>query len=150
MFYPTSGGQQHDTGLLIIKGEEYKVVNVEKVGKCILHILDRPVGDDVAAGIQVCGKLDEERRSILRNHHSATHIVFAACRNVLGPHVWQAGAKKTVDQAHLDITHFNSLTKIQEQQIENYANQIILQNKPIHKYVVNKAEAEKEFGFRLY
>lgn len=73
------------------------MVNVEKVGKCILHILNRPVKDEVAAGIKVTGKLDEERRSILRNHHSATHIVFASCRNVLGPHVWQAGAKKTVD-----------------------------------------------------
>ncbi len=52
-----------------------------------------------------------ERRNILRNHHTATHIVFAACRKVLGPHVWQNGAKKTVESAHLDITHYSSLTK---------------------------------------
>lgn len=46
-------------------------------------------------------------------HHTATHIVFAACRRTLGPHVWQHGAKKTIKQAHLDITHFSSLTKEQ-------------------------------------
>lgn len=90
------------------------------------------------------------RRVILRNHHSATHIVFASARQVLGPHVWQAGAKKTLEGAHLDITHFNSLTKQQEQDIENTANQIVLSNKAIGKYMVDKAEAEKQFGFRLY
>lgn len=150
MFYPTSGGQQHDTGILIINHQTYHVLNVEKVGKCILHILDRPIDDNTQIGTQIQGTIDEERRSILRNHHSATHIVFAACRGVLGPHVWQAGAKKTVEQAHLDITHFNSLTKEQEIAIENSANQIVLSNKEIKKYVVDKAEAEKEFGFRLY
>lgn len=60
------------------------------------------------------GVLDMDRRVTLRNHHSATHIVFASCTHVLGPHVWQAGAKKTIEGAHLDITHFNSLTKEQE------------------------------------
>jgi alanyl-tRNA synthetase len=50
--------------------------------------------------------------------------VFAACRNILGPHIWQAGAKKTIDQAHLDITHYKSLTKEEENAIENYANRL--------------------------
>lgn len=91
-----------------------------------------------------------ERRTILRNHHTATHIVFAACRRVLGPHVWQNGAKKTVENAHLDITHFQSLTKEQEQEIENEANKIILSAKSISKGFMNKSEAEKTYGFRLY
>ena len=76
--------------------------------------------------------------------------MFASCRNVLGPHVWQAGAKKTLDQAHLDITHFTSLTKEEEVQIENFANSLILKNYPIKKYLLDKAEAEKQFGFKLY
>lgn len=57
------------------------------------------------------GFVDEERRSILRSFHTGTHIVYAAARRVLGPHVWQHGAKKTIDHAHIDITHYSSLTK---------------------------------------
>jgi alanyl-tRNA synthetase len=51
--------------------------------------------------------------------------VFASCRKVLGPHVWQNGAKKTTEVAHLDITHYQSLTKEEERAIENQANRII-------------------------
>jgi len=69
--------------------------------------------------------------------------VFAACRNILGPHIWQAGAKKTTDQAHLDITHYKSLTKEEENAIENYANRLINGCHSITKGFMDKAEAEK-------
>ncbi len=65
-------------------------MNIEKVGKCVLHILEKPLpGDDMSVyvGKKVSCKIDEQRRKILRNHHTGTHIIFAACRNVLGPHV---------------------------------------------------------------
>lgn len=154
MFYPTSGGQQHDIGTITLPGDpEYNVVNVEKVGKCVLHILDRPLDNPDNShyiGKEVSCTIDRQRREQLRNNHTGTHIVFAACRETLGPHVWQNGAKKTVDQAHLDITHYMSLTKEQELEIENKANQIILSAKKINKFMVDKAEAEKEYGFRLY
>jgi len=94
--------------------------------------------------------VDKARRHQLRNHHTATHIIFASCRKVLGPHVWQHGAKKTVEQAHLDITHYTSLTKEEEMQIENTANQIVLSEKKLIKGWMGKGEAEKEYGFRLY
>lgn len=50
----------------------------------------------------------------LRTFHTGTHVVFAACRKVLGPHIWQNGAKKTTQNAHLDITHFTSISKEEE------------------------------------
>ena len=101
-FYPTSGGQQHDTGTIVIESETYNVVNVEKVGKVILHILDRPLAKDNSEliGLTVQCSLDQARREQLRNHHTGTHVMFAACKQVLGPHVWQHGAKKTIHQAH--------------------------------------------------
>lgn len=152
-FYPTSGGQQHDTGTLCIDDELYHVVNVEKVGKVSLHTLDRSLpkpGNSYYIGRNVTGQVDEARRKQLRNHHTATHILFAACRKVLGPHVWQNGAKKTVEQAHLDITHYGNLTRSQEIEIENAVNQIILEGKNISKSYIEKAQAEQEYGFRLY
>jgi alanyl-tRNA synthetase len=117
-FYPTSGGQQHDIGTLQIDGETYQVVNVEKVGKCSLHILDRELPDHKSfIGKTVKGTVDLARRFQLMSHHTGTHIVFAACRRVLGPHVWQSGAKKTIEQAHLDITHYKSLSYEEEVRI---------------------------------
>lgn len=81
-FYPTSGGQQHDTGTITIDGELYNVVDAEKVGQCVLHILDREVSKptDELIGKPVELTVDEARRNQLRNHHTATHIIFAACR----------------------------------------------------------------------
>lgn len=152
-FYPNSGGQATDVGVLTIDGESYNVLTCEKVGKCVLHILDKPLpNSDIShyIGKGAHGSIDQSRRKQLRNHHTATHIVFAACRRVLGPHIWQAGAKKTVEQAHLDITHYTSLTREQEQAIENEANKIVLQGKSIKKGYMDKKEAELEYGFRLY
>ena len=151
-FYPTSGGQIHDCGVMTISDVDYNVVDVEKVGKSVLHILDVPLDNDKESyiGQTVKCQIDPERRNQLRSNHTGTHIVFAACRKVLGPHVWQNGAKKTLDMAHLDITHYKSLTKAQELEIENTANRIICGSSNINKSMMDKTEAEKEYGFSLY
>lgn len=151
-FYPTSGGQQHDSGSITILGKHYDIVDAEKVGKCVLHILDREVenSDDEIIGSEVSCSLDEARRNQLRNHHTATHIVFAAARQVLGPHVWQQGAKKTPQQAHLDITHFAYVDKAELLQIQDAANRIVMAGRKITKSLMEKSEAEKEYGFSLY
>ena len=86
----------------------------------------------------------------MRNHHTGTHIIFASCRKVLGPHVWQNGAKKTTQQASLDITHYSSLTREQEMDIQNTANRIIMEGIAINKSIMEKSEAEKAYGFSLY
>ena len=148
-FYPTSGGQQHDRGTLTIKEQTYDVINVTKVGKCVLHTLDKELPDDIE-NEKVKGKVDEKRRLQLKSHHTTAHIIFAACRRVLGPHIWQAGAKKTIKQGHLDITHYSSLSKEEEQKIEEEANRIVMQGNTIHKTLENKDEAELQHGFTLY
>ena len=120
-FYPTSGGQMHDTGSLEIEGAgKFAVIDVIKVGKVVMHIIDGEIPDEMdIAGAAVKGQVDQARRTQLMAHHTGTHVVFASCRRVLGPHISQAGAKKTTDQAHLDITHYKSLTKEEEAAIEN-------------------------------
>ena len=90
-FYPTSGGQQNDVGTLKIDGIDnvLKVVDCLKVGKCVLHNVDQELPADFEAiGKTVEGVVDAERRAQLQAHHTGTHIIFASCRNVLGPHVW--------------------------------------------------------------
>lgn len=119
-FYPTSGGQQNDTGFIFLEGEKYEVLNVEKVGKCSLHFLDREIKGDVKnlVGKSCKGQIDLEKRYQLMCHHTGTHVVFSACRKILGKHIWQNGAKKTVDQAHLDITHYRALTE--DEKVNNF------------------------------
>lgn len=151
-FYPTSGGQQHDDGTITIDGETYNIVDAEKVGQCVLHILDRELTkpNDELIGKEVELTIDEARRNQLRNHHTATHIVFAACRQVLGPHVWQHGAKKTIHQAHLDVTHYAFIDKVELLKIQDAANKIVMAGKQINKSLMEKADAERKYGFSLY
>ncbi len=110
-FYPNSGGQINDIGFMEFGGENYEVVNVEKVGRCFLHYLNKEVNPEKVIGLSVVGKINEDRRSTLRAFHTGTHIVYAAARRILGPHIWQSGAKKTMQYAHLDITHYASISK---------------------------------------
>jgi alanyl-tRNA synthetase len=151
-FYPTSGGQEHDVGTLVINKETFQVVNVLKVGPCVLHFLDRPLSSDLEShkGVAVSGTVDSDRRDKLRNNHTATHIVYAACRHVLGPHVWQNGAKKNVESAHLDITHYQSLTQDQVLAIQAQANRTVRNCRQITKGFMPKDEAERKYGFHLY
>jgi alanyl-tRNA synthetase len=87
--YPTSGGQQHDTAVVTVEGVEgeFNVIDAVKVGKVVLHTLDKPLEGDFK-GKRVNVKVDSNRRRQLQAHHTGTHIVFASCRKVLGPHVW--------------------------------------------------------------
>mmetsp|Transcript_13638 Transcript_13638/g.18871 ORF Transcript_13638/g.18871 Transcript_13638/m.18871 type:complete len:510 (+) Transcript_13638:8968-10497(+) len=151
-FYPLAGGQDHDIGKLTIQGKTYDVVNVQKVGKCVLHFLSEGLPEDPHKyeGQVTVGKVDRDRRLQLRNHHTGTHIVFAAAKRVLGPHVWQHGAKKTTKYAHIDITHYKSLSFEDELAIENEANRIVQSCTDIHKYGMPKEDAEKKYGFALY
>ncbi|KAH3764451.1 alanine--tRNA ligase [Pelomyxa schiedti] len=149
-FYPNAGGQDNDLGTLTIGDVTYNVVYVEKVSKAILHTLDKPLPKGEWVGTKAVGTVQSERRYQLRNHHTATHIIYQSARRVLGPHVWQHGAKKTVEEAHLDITHYNSLTPEQELEIENTANRAIRANYTITKVMWPKEKAEQTYGFKLY
>jgi alanyl-tRNA synthetase len=150
-FYPTSGGQDHDTGALIIDGKEHKVVDCIRVGPCVLHQIEPPFKTrDQVMGKTVDGYVDASRRDQLRIHHTATHIIYATCRKVLGPHVWQNGARKKVSEAHLDITHYSALTFEQMMQIEQEANKVIRAGKAITKNTQQKDVAEQRYGFHLY
>lgn len=70
-------------------------MNCEKVGHCVTHLLDRELPLELSENTLVSGSIDTEHRNQLKAHHTATHIVFSACRRILGPHVWQHGANKT-------------------------------------------------------
>ncbi len=142
-FYPTSGGQQHDTGAI----NGFKVLNVLKQGNHIIHEIET---NDLKEGDLVDGKIDKDRRTQLTIHHTATHIINGSAKRILGNHIWQAGASKSVKKARLDITHFDSLSETELQQIEDTANSIVKDNLEIKKQLMPRKDAEEKFGFVLY
>ena len=144
LFYPTSGGQMHDKGT--INGLE--VADVFKQGAVIVHVLREDAL--FKEGEEVEGILDFDRRKQLAQHHSAAHIVNAAAKRVLGNHINQAGAKKTEEKAHLDITHYQSITQDEQQAIEDQANKIVEEKLPIYKTFMPRRKAEDKYGMRLY
>ncbi|NMC07910.1 MAG: alanine--tRNA ligase, partial [Candidatus Lokiarchaeota archaeon] len=142
--YPTSGGQLHDVGT--INGQKF--VDAFKDGGIIIHKM--AAEPSFKAGDVVTITVDKASRSQLSQHHTATHVVNAAARIVLGSHVNQAGAKKTLEKAHLDITHYDSLTKDQERLIENEANRIVKENIPITAGFMPRGQAEQRYGMWIY
>ncbi|MHA1801210.1 MAG: alanine--tRNA ligase [Candidatus Heimdallarchaeaceae archaeon] len=148
MFYPTGGGQIHDTGIIQFEDKKYYVIDVVKNGSAILHKLKEKC--ELKKGISVTGEIDAKRRMAIMRHHTAVHVVNHAAQEVLGKHIWQAGADKTEKKARLDITHYQSVSNEELQEIESIANRIIFEKREISKLDLDRDEAEKEFGFRIY
>ncbi|MDH5754790.1 MAG: alanine--tRNA ligase-related protein, partial [Candidatus Bathyarchaeota archaeon] len=147
-FYPEGGGQPADTGYLIFDGNKVEVVDVQKVGKVIVHKVKSAVIPK--EGIVVRGVIDWDRRYSLMKNHTATHIVNGTARRVLGQHVWQFGTQKGVGRSRLDISHYRRLTLEEIHKIETLANKVISQNIPVETSWMSRGEAEKLYGFRLY
>jgi alanyl-tRNA synthetase len=143
-FYPTGGGQVSDRGHL----GDVEVVDVARTGPWVVHRLDRPA--PWSPGDRVRGRLDRARRLQLMQHHTATHLLNGALREVLGPHVWQAGAYKGPESARIDITHYKPLSRDELRRVERRVNEVVRQDLPVKSYFEARSEAERRFGFTLY
>jgi len=143
LFYPTSGGQICDSGTI----GNCPVRDVFLQGSIIVHDVEN-ISFDV--NDQIIAKIDLDSRKSVMRMHTATHIINEAARRVLGSHVWQSGAHKTPNRARLDITHYESLTLQQEQQIELTANRIVIENRNVLTDELTRDEAEQRYGQRIY
>jgi alanyl-tRNA synthetase len=143
-FYPEGGGQESDYGT--IGGR--RVTYVEKAGKVIVHSIDGAAG--IKAGDVVECALDDRRRTQLMQHHTATHIVNASAREVLGPHVWQAGAHKSEESSRLDVTHYKAVSHDELKRIGDMANTLVSEAHPVEIAWMRRNEAEEKYGMRLY
>jgi len=144
LFYPDSGGQAPDHGTL----NGIEVEDVEKYEGVIYHYVKKP--REFKKGAKVIGKIDMYRREQLKKHHTAAHLLNAAARSLLGKHIWQAGARKDEDKAHLDITHYRRVTHEELRKMEFLVNKSIQKNLPVQITELPRDEAEKKYGFILY
>ncbi|MEQ8524473.1 alanine--tRNA ligase [Gracilimonas sp.] len=129
-FYAESGGQVADTGL-ITNGDEYiKVLDVKKSNGQFIHYVDK-LPEDLSG--TWTASIDLDRRIEIQKHHSATHLVHAALRGILGDHVAQKGS--LVDENHLrfDFSHFEAMTDEQLDEVEQLVNEKIQENIPLQE-----------------
>ncbi|MEJ2278137.1 MAG: alanine--tRNA ligase-related protein [Candidatus Lokiarchaeota archaeon] len=135
--YPTSGGQLHDIGTI----NDQKFIEVFKQRNHIIHVLENT--PKFREGDTVSIKVDFNWRKQLSQHHTATHIVNAAAREILGSHINQAGARKTHETSHLDITHYEQLSDSQLAEIGKRANEIVKMGIDLNLLFMPRSEAEK-------
>jgi alanyl-tRNA synthetase len=147
LFYPEGGGQPADTGTLVGAESMVRIDDVIKVGEVVLH---HTSGGVLQRGDRVKGIVDEERRYSLMRHHTATHILLHAAKEVLGVHIHQSGAQKGSESSRLDIRHFKHITPEELRRIETVANRMIMADQPVDITIENRTRAEQQYGFSLY
>jgi len=147
LFYPEGGGQPADTGTLIGSESMAQVDGVVKVGEVILHHI---AGGVFRRGERIKGIVDEERRRSLMRHHTATHVLLHATKEVLGAHIHQAGAQKGSESSRVDIRHFKHITPDELHRIEVVANRMVMASQPVEIEVEDRTRAEQKYGFSLY
>lgn len=126
-FYGESGGQVGDTGTMRLDGMVIDVHDTKKFHGLILHLSSVGRGS-LSTGMRVAVSVSEERRNAIRRNHTATHLLHAALKAVLGDHVKQAGSLVAPERLRFDFTHFFALSERELLQIEDLVNEKILQN----------------------
>ncbi len=136
-FYAESGGQVGDTGKLIFSNEEVTVTDTKKENDLIIHFTDTlpPVSEEALA------KVNSTARKAIAMHHSATHLLHAALRQVLGTHVSQKGSLVSAGHLRFDFSHFSKVTPEEVKQIEAVVNEKIRRNIPVVIQQMLKEEA---------
>jgi alanyl-tRNA synthetase len=141
-FYGESGGQVGDAGAMFSsKGGEGRVGDTEKkLGALHVHVVE-VVHGSLGVGDVVELRVDGERRRATRANHSATHLLHAALKHVLGPHVSQKGSLVAPDRLRFDFSHPKPVTPDELQRIENDVNVVIRQNSDVATRLMPTADA---------
>lgn len=144
-FYGESGGQVGDTGKVVFGGgDSIEVIDtVKPVDGLIIHICDREV--HLEKGEKIRLEVDRERRRSVQRHHSATHLLHLALRNVLGPHAEQSGSYVGEDRLRFDFKHFQAMSDSEIKTTEKLVNEMILENNAVNTGYYDIDEA-KELG----
>ena len=148
-FYAESGGQAGDTGFLKANGVVFQVKDTSKEGKNHLHkgVL---VEGSVKVGDQLTATVDAEKRQATAIHHSATHLLHAALRKVLGEHVSQKGSLVTYDKLRFDFSHLEGVKAEEIAQIETIVNAQIRANTEVTTRLMNIDDARASGAMALF
>ncbi|HET9055864.1 MAG TPA: alanine--tRNA ligase [Chitinophagaceae bacterium] len=137
-FYAESGGQVGDTGTLDFDGEEIKIIDTKKENELIIHFAEK-LPTNISA--LVTARVDASKRKKTAIHHSATHLLHAALRKVLGTHVAQKGSLVNDEHLRFDFSHFAKVSEEEIKKIEALVNEKVRENIPVVIKEMSKEEA---------
>jgi alanyl-tRNA synthetase len=147
-FYAESGGQAGDSGILQGANGQFVVSDTIKIGQAIAH--KGQMQGTLAIGEQVDATFDAERREAIKLNHSATHLMHAALKQVLGSHVNQKGSLVTDERLRFDFSHFEAMTKAQISLVEKLVNDQIRTNNVIDTKLMNLEQAKAAGAMALF
>jgi alanyl-tRNA synthetase len=135
-FYAEKGGQMGDTGVLRVNGDIIKVQDTRQQEGVVFHMVDLGAASKLTDGTQLQVELDFARRKQIERHHTATHLLHWALREVLGSDVHQQGSLVAPDRLRFDFTHFQGVSPEDLATIERLANERILENGSISHFEI--------------
>lgn len=147
-FYAESGGQVGDSGILKIANGSFEVKDTIKLGNAIAH--KGTAQTDFKLGDIVQAEYDHERREAIKLNHSATHLMHAALKQVLGEHVNQKGSLVSEERFRFDFSHFEAVTNKELQMVEKLVNQQIRANHNLQTKLMNLDEAKAAGAMALF
>ncbi|MBI2981626.1 MAG: alanine--tRNA ligase [Deltaproteobacteria bacterium] len=149
-FYPEGGGQVGDAGTISAKNLQAQVLDTQKVsGELILHHLRLEEGG-LKEGDEVTLSVNKGHREGSMRHHSATHLLHSALREILGTHVRQAGSLVTPDRLRFDFSHFEAIPQASFQEIEELVNRKIVENLKVTHETLPYDEAIKKGALAFF
>ncbi|MDZ7787843.1 MAG: alanine--tRNA ligase [Halofilum sp. (in: g-proteobacteria)] len=148
-FYAEAGGQVGDRGRLTAGETVFEVEDTRRKGRASAHI-GRVLSGRLAIGTPVQAGIDADRRNDTRRNHSATHLLHAALRHVLGSHVQQKGSLVHPDHLRFDFSHFEPVTRAQLAEIERFVNAEIRRNSPAEVREMRMEDAVAEGAMALF
>ncbi|MDT8336270.1 MAG: alanine--tRNA ligase [Candidatus Izemoplasmatales bacterium] len=150
-FYATSGGQMADQGMIYNNEISLSVIDVEKLPNGqFIHKVKEELSSNFE-GMEVTAEVDANRRELTEYHHSATHLLFKALRDILGNHVSQQGSQVSFDGLRFDFNHFENINDEMILKIEKTVNEMIKESYPSNTRILSVNEAKSlgaiaEFG----
>ena len=142
-FYAESGGQIGDTGTTTTDTGTAEVVDTTHALPGLVRHHVRVVEGEVTPGQEAVARIDAARREAIRRNHTGTHLLHWALREVLGPHVKQAGSLVAPDRLRFDFSHYGPVSREDLERVEALANEHVLANEPVRAFETSKDEAER-------
>ncbi|MDX2331647.1 alanine--tRNA ligase [Campylobacter hepaticus] len=143
-FYATSGGQSADSGFIANR----EVLDTQKFFGLNLSFVK--AGEELKLNDKVCARIDQEKREQIARHHSATHLLHHALREILGAHVSQAGSLVESNKLRFDFTHYKALDKEEIAKIEKRVNEMIIDSKEAILEYMSLEDAKKSGAIALF
>jgi alanyl-tRNA synthetase len=149
-FYVEAGGQIDDLGKIIIESTPLNVLDVAKIDNKTIHVLENENQKIIQPGEEVIANVDEKRRWDIMRNHTATHLMHAALRKVLGTHVHQAGSYVGPDRLRFDFTHYAKLSDSEIKEIEAIVNEKLRENIPLRHHRNIPFDKAKKMGALMF